>query len=275
MSKPLGLFDSGFGGLTICKAISNRKPQLDTIYLGDNARAPYGSRSFESIYEYTVEGVDWLFKKGCPLVILACNTASARALRTLQQNWLPKHYPNRRVLGVIRPMTEYLRDLPEEEFGLLATQGTVRSNSYGIELEHMAPSKVLHQVPCPIWVPLIEHGEGDSNGAHFFYEKKIKELLKKQTTLKKVVLGCTHYPLIEDKLKSIAPELEFLSQGPIVANALEDYLTRHPEFQDVLTQTGRREFFSTEEPELVREIFLSFGLNQQVLQRASLDHSSN
>ena len=249
--NPIGVFDSGYGGLTVLKEIVKNLPRYDYIYLGDNARAPYGNRSFETVYRYTLECVKWFFSKGCPLVILACNTASAKALRTIQQNDLPKIDPEKRVLGVIRPTTEVIGNFSESKHvGILATTGTVSSNSYVMEIEKFFPDVKVYQQACPMWVPLVENNEYDNHGADFFIKKYINQLLDQDEAIDTILLACTHYPLLMDKIKEYSPaDMKILSQGEIVANSLADYLQRHPEIESKCSKNGSREFYTTDSTE--------------------------
>ncbi|MEO6729995.1 MAG: glutamate racemase [Ferruginibacter sp.] len=245
---PIGVFDSGYGGLTVLKEIIAKLPQYDYIYLGDNARAPYGPRSFDTVYQYTLQCVEWFFKQGCPLVVLACNTASAKALRTIQQNDLPSLAPDKRVLGVIRPTTEIIGDFTKTNaVGILGTHGTVQSNSYPIEIEKFFPTVKVYQQACPMWVPLIENNEHHSAGADYFVKKNIDELLTLSPDIDTILLACTHYPLLAQKLKQYVPVgITVLSQGKIVANSLAGYLQRHPELEQQCTKNGRLAFFTTD-----------------------------
>lgn len=245
---PIGVFDSGYGGLTVLKEIQSALPQYDYLYLGDNARSPYGSRSFEVIYEYTWEGVQALFAAGCSLVILACNTASAKALRTIQQKQLPIIAPNKRVLGVIRPSTEALGEFTKtKHVGILATEGTVKSESYVIELQKFAPDVVVNQHACPMWVPLVENGMHQTPGGEFFIENDLNLILEKDPKIDTILLGCTHYPILEEKIKSYLPDtIRVVSQGQIVANRLEDYLNRHPEIEQACSKNGEVRYLTTE-----------------------------
>ncbi|MEJ8817080.1 glutamate racemase [Lacibacter sp. H407] len=245
---PIGIFDSGYGGLTVMKEIVEQLPQYDYLYLGDNARAPYGTRSFETVYRYTLECVEWFFKQGCPLVILACNTASAKALRTIQQNDLPHLNPNNRVLGVIRPTAEVIGQFSKTgSVGVLATAGTVQSESYEIEINKFYPAIHVVQQACPMWVPLIENNEHESEGADYFVKEYLNELMQQSVSIDTVLLGCTHYPLLSKKIKQYLPaEVNLLSQGKIVATSLADYLQRHPEMEERLTKHGKRQFFTTD-----------------------------
>lgn len=247
-NHPIGIFDSGYGGLTILRQIRSTLPDYDYIYLGDNARAPYGSRSFETIYEYTLEAVKWFFKQGCPLVILACNTASAKALRTIQQNDLPELAPDCRVLGIVRPTSEVIGHMSEGgHIGILATQGTVESESYLLEIRKFTPEVSVLQQACPIWVPLVEYGEQESPGTDYFVRKYIDLLLKKDGNIDTVLLACTHYPLLEKKIKEYMPvDIQVITQGQIVADSLADYLLRHPQMHERISRDGKLDFYTTE-----------------------------
>ncbi|MBK9285395.1 MAG: glutamate racemase [Sphingobacteriaceae bacterium] len=248
---PIGVFDSGFGGLTVLKEIVKELPQYDFIYLGDNARAPYGSRSFETVYEYTLECVKELLSKGCHLVILACNTASAKALRTIQQKDLPVLAPNKRVLGVIRPTAEIVGALSKtKHVGILGTTGTVSSGSYKTEILNFFSDIHVFQEACPMWVPLIENGEFESEAASMFIEKNVKALMQQSNKIDTIILGCTHYPLIEKQIKKFIPEqVRLLSQGEIVAKSLKNYLFRHPEIDEVCSKNATITFYTTDLPE--------------------------
>ncbi|HEY1030310.1 MAG TPA: glutamate racemase [Flavipsychrobacter sp.] len=247
-SHPIGVFDSGYGGLTVFKSIAARLPQYDYIYLGDNARAPYGNRTFETIHEYTLQCVEWFFEQGCPLVILACNTASAKALRTIQQNDLPRLAPHNRVLGVIRPTAEIIGNFTKtKQVGVLGTKGTVNSGSYRMEINHFFPDITVHQKSCPMWVPLVEYGEYDNPGADYFVQKYLDQLLAKEPDIDTIVLACTHYPLLMEKMKKYLPDnIQLVAQGDIVANSLADYLQRHPEMEQRLTKGGNISFYTTD-----------------------------
>jgi glutamate racemase len=248
MHRPIGIFDSGYGGLTVFKAIKNKLPQLDFIYLGDNARAPYGTRSFDTVYKYTLQCVKWFFDQNCPLVILACNTASAKALRTIQQNDL-KHIsqPGDRVLGVIRPTSETIGKISDSShIGLLATTGTVNSDSYPIEIKKYWPDTKVFQQACPMWVPLIENNEYLSEGALYFFKKDVAALFDQSKNIDTILLGCTHYPVLMDILKNLVnPRVKITSQDEIVADSLEDYLFRHPDMADRITTHGSTNFYTT------------------------------
>lgn len=252
---PIGVFDSGYGGLTILEKFRRTLPQYDYLYLGDNARAPYGARSFEIVYEFTLEAVKKLFEFGCPLVILACNTASAKALRSIQQNDLPHLDPARRVLGVIRPTVEHIGEITRtRHVGLLATTGTVKSESYPLEIKKLFPDIKVTGVPCPLWVPLVENNEYDSEGADFFVRKYIDELLEKDPQIDTVILGCTHYPLLKKKIRQFTPpRIRLISQGELVAESLKEYLHRHPEMNARCSRNGKCEFLTTESVEKFRE----------------------
>jgi glutamate racemase len=249
--SPIGVFDSGYGGLTILKEIKTLLPQYDFIYLGDNARTPYGPRSFETVYEYTLESVKWLFTQNCALIILACNTASAKALRTIQQNYLPEFDKEKRVLGVIRPTAEIIGNYSSSKnIGVLGTKGTVKSESYLIEIEKSFPAIKVFQHACPMWVPLVENNEYDSEGANYFIKTDIESLLKKSPEMDTVLLACTHYPLLLDKIKKYLPKnVKVISQGTIVAKSLEDYLIRHPEIESKSSKNATLEFFTTDSTE--------------------------
>ncbi|MBL7920799.1 MAG: glutamate racemase [Bacteroidia bacterium] len=249
--KPIGVFDSGFGGLTVLKEIVSEMPQYDYLYLGDNARAPYGSRSFETVYEYTLECVNHLFAMGCELIVLACNTASAKALRTIQQKDLPKVDSSKRVLGVIRPTTEIIGNYSKTgHVGVLGTAGTVSSGSYLVEIEKFFPELKVYQEACPMWVPLIENNEYNNEGADFFIKKHVRNLMQQQKDIDAIILGCTHYPLIKEKIQSYLPaNVQLLSQGTIVAKGLKDYLQRHPEMETKCSKSQTVSFYTTDLPE--------------------------
>ncbi len=248
---PIGVFDSGYGGLTVLKEIVAHLPQYDYLYLGDNARAPYGTRSFETVYEYTLQCVRWFFSQGCTLVILACNTASAKALRTIQQNDLAKMGAAKRVLGVIRPTTEIIGSLSKtKNVGILGTNGTVQSNSYPIEIAKFYPQIKVFQQACPMWVPLIENNEYQSAGADYFVKKDINKLLSQSPDIDTILLACTHYPLLIEKIKYFVPKgVQVLSQGKIVADSLQKYLNRHPEMEAKCSKSGQISFFTTDSTE--------------------------
>ena len=249
--KPIGIFDSGFGGLTVLKEIVKQMPQYDFIYLGDNARAPYGPRSFETVYEYTLACVKKLFDMDCELVILACNTASAKALRTIQQKDLPTLAPNKRVLGVIRPTTEVVGKLSKTgHIGVLGTTGTITSNSYPIEISKFYPEITVHQEACPMWVPIVESNEIENESTDAFIKQHLDNLLSQDKNIDTIILGCTHYPLLMNKIKQQLPEnILLLSQGEIVADGLVDYLKRHPEMEEKCSKGNSIEFYTTDAPE--------------------------
>lgn len=245
---PIGVFDSGYGGLTVLKEIVHKLPQYDYVYVGDNARSPYGPRSFETVYHYTLQSVQWFFEQNCPLVILACNTASAKALRTIQQNDLFKIDATKRVLGVIRPTTEMIGNYSETGYvGVLGTTGTVASDSYPIEIKKFFPHVKVFQEACPMWVPLIENNEHQSKGADFFVKKNLDHLMHQSEKIDTVLLACTHYPLLIDKIKEYLPVgTKIISQGEIVANSLADYLQRHLEMNERCSKTGNLDFYTTD-----------------------------
>ena len=249
----IGIFDSGYGGLTILGKLLQHLPQYDYMYLGDNARSPYGDRSFETIYQYTKEGVEWLFHQHCPLVILACNTASAKALRSIQQHDMLPLLPYKRVLGVIRPTAEIIGNLsPSKHIGILATQGTVTSQSYPIEIKKFFPHVNIFQQACPMLVPLIENHEHQTEGARFFIQKYIQQLLHQSADIDTILLGCTHYPLIMDQIQSLCASyhtkktIQVISQGDIVANSLQKYLWHHAEIDSQLTKNGEVSYYTTD-----------------------------
>ncbi len=245
--QPIGIFDSGYGGLTIMKEIVNQLPGYDYVYLGDNARAPYGTRSYETVYAYTLQCVKWFFEQGCPLVILACNTASAKALRTIQQNDLPGIDATKRLLGVIRPTSEIIGQLTSTgHVGVMGTTGTVQSNSYLIEIEKFYPDIKVSQEACPIWVPLVEYNEYRSPGADYFVKKHIDQLLQQDDQIDAILLACTHYPLLMEKIMQFVPHsVTVISQGHIVAESLQDYLQRHPDMADRCSKNEKRSFYTT------------------------------
>jgi glutamate racemase len=249
---PIGVFDSGYGGLTVLREIVSHLPQYDYLYLGDNARAPYGNRSFETVYRYTLEAVSWFFERGCPLVILACNTASAKALRTIQQRDLPRIDPDRRVLGVIRPTAEVIgRHTSTGSIGILGTRGTVDSDSYVMEIRKFSPDVRVFQQACPMWVPLVENREHLGPGSDYFVKDCLAKLLSQSSDIDTVLLACTHFPLLMDKIAAFLPEgIRVVSQGAIVARSLSDYLFRHPEIETRILRgmpTGERRFHTTDD----------------------------
>lgn len=270
---PIGIFDSGYGGLTILSKIREALPQYDYIYLGDNARTPYGTRSFEIVYEFTLQAVHKLFEMGCQLVILACNTASAKALRTIQMNDLPRLDPQRRVLGVIRPTVESIGNITRSRHvGVLATAGTIHSDSYPLEVHKLFPDIAVSGEACPLWVPLVENNEAQSQGADYFIEKHISNLLDKDPQIDTVILGCTHYPLLLPKIKHFMPHgIEIVAQGEYVANSLKEYLHRHPEMRIKCTEGGGCTYCTTEAEEKFIESASTF-LHQEIsVQRVSLE----
>ncbi|MBD5355627.1 MAG: glutamate racemase [Bacteroides sp.] len=257
---PIGIFDSGYGGLTILREIRRRLPQYDYVYLGDNARAPYGTRSFELVYGFTLEAVKALFERGCNLVIFACNTASAKALRSIQQNDLPQIDPSRRVLGVIRPTVESLAGISKTgHIGVLGTPGTVASHSYALELEKSAPDMKITEYACPMWVPLVENNEAASPGADYFVAEYIDGLLEKDPEIDTIVLGCTHFPMLIDKIRNyVGDKMKIIAQGGIVAESLADYLMRHPEIDEKCEKNGSIQYLTTENPEKFNSIASMF-----------------
>ena len=262
---PIGIFDSGYGGLTILNAIRNRLPQYDYLYLGDNARAPYGPRSFNIVYRFTLEAVKYLFEQGCNLVILACNTASAKALRTIQQNDLPNIDPSKRVLGVIRPTVDKIGEISKTgNIGILGTAGTVQSQSYDIEIEKLHPSFKVFSQSCPLWVPLVENLEAHNEGADYFVEKYINQLLTQSSDIDSIILGCTHYPILIDKIKKFTPQhINIVEQGGIVADSLADYLSRHPEMDIRCSKNGECTYLTTEDEDKFNNMASVF-LNEQI-----------
>lgn len=252
---PIGIFDSGYGGLTILSQIRERMPEYDYLYLGDNARTPYGTRSFEVVYEFTSQAVKTLFDMGCQLVILACNTASAKALRTIQQIDLPKIDPRKRVLGIIRPTVEYLGDITKtRHVGLLATSGTIKSQSYPLEVKKLFPDITVIGEACPIWVPLVENGEAHSEGTDYFIRRHIDNLLGKDDKIDSIVLGCTHYPILYDKIRSHTPQhISIIMQGEYVGRSLLNYMMRHPEMDTLCTKGGGCRFLTTESIDVFRQ----------------------
>jgi glutamate racemase len=252
---PIGIFDSGYGGLTILHGIRQLLPEYDYLYLGDNARTPYGTRSFEVVYEFTRQAVVKLFEMGCHLVILGCNTASAKALRSIQQNDLPKLDPNRRVLGVIRPTAEVIGSLTHNRHvGIFATEGTIKSESYNLEIHKLYPDIQVSGVACPFWVPLVEYNEADSPGADYFVKKRIDQLLRLDPQIDTVILGCTHYPLLLPKIHKYMPRgIRIIAQGEYVANSLQSYFLRHPDMEQRCTKNGQTRYLTTENPERFKE----------------------
>ena len=252
---PIGIFDSGYGGLTILHGIRQLLPEYDYLYLGDNARAPYGPRSFDVVYEFTRQAVVKLFEMGCHLVILGCNTASAKALRSIQQIDLPKIDPERRVLGVIRPTAEVIGSLTKtRHVGVLATEGTIKSESYNLEIRKLYPDIQVSGVACPFWVPLVEYNEADSPGADYFVKKRIDEIMRKDPQIDALILGCTHYPLLMPKILKYLPQgVRVVPQGEYVAESLKSYLERHPQIEQRCARNGRVNYLTTENPEKFKE----------------------
>ena len=249
--SPIGIFDSGYGGLTIFEKIRKRLPQYDYVYVGDNARTPYGNRSFEVVYEFTLQAVRWFFKHNCPLVILACNTASAKALRTIQQKDLPFLDPRRRVLGVIRPTVESIGTITHSRHvGILGTPGTISSDSYPLEIKKLYPDITVESEACPMWVPLVENGEYDKPGADYFVRQHIDNILAKDPKIDTIILACTHYPLLINKIESVLPKsVQLVAQGGLIAESLEDYLHRHPEMEEQCSKNATCRFYTTESEE--------------------------
>ncbi|HQP96394.1 MAG TPA: glutamate racemase [Myxococcota bacterium] len=272
MTGRLGVFDSGFGGLTVLADLMAAMPQTDFLYLGDNARYPYGTRGFDTVLEFTTEAVDYLFRRGCPVVLLACNTASAKALRTIQQQFLPARWPDRRVLGVVRPSVEALAELPPGAIpgvtvpgnatgnvAILATPGTVASRSFVMELEKLAPGINVVQQACPMWVPLVENGELDGPGCRYFVRKYLDPVLNGPLEISRMLLACTHYPLLLDRISEITPpDVQILTQGKIVAERMVDWLTRHPDFAARLSSGGGSWFLTTDDTARFNELATMF-----------------
>ena len=252
---PIGIFDSGYGGLTILHGIRQLLPEYDYLYLGDNARTPYGTRSFDVVYEFTRQAVQKLFEMGCHLVILGCNTASAKALRSIQQNDLPQWDPQRRVLGVIRPTAEIIGSLTQNRHvGIFATEGTIKSESYNLEIHKLYPEIQVSGVACPFWVPLVEYHEADSPGADYFVKKRIDQLLRLDPQIDTVILGCTHYPLLLPKIHKYIPRgIRIIAQGEYVASSLQNYFERHPDMEQRCTKNGQTRYLTTENPERFKE----------------------
>lgn len=252
---PVGIFDSGYGGLTIYREIQALLPQYSYLYLGDNARTPYGTRSFDVVYEFTLECVKYLFSQGCHLVILACNTASAKALRSIQQINLPAISSHKRVLGIIRPTVETIGEVTaSRHVGVLATEGTIKSNSYPLEIKKLFPDIVVTGEACPMWVPLVETCEHMSPGADYFIQRHIDNLLSRDSQIDTIILGCTHYPMLIDKIKKYVPQgIKVLTQGAAVAASLKNYFERHPEIDHLCAKGGERRFCTTESDSRFRE----------------------
>ena len=268
---PIGVFDSGYGGLTILRRMRKILPQYDYLYLGDNARAPYGPRSFDVVYQFTREAVEKLFSMGCHLVILACNTASAKALRTLQMNDIPRWDPDRRILGVIRPTAECIGDITKSRHvGILATEGTIRSKSYGMEIHKLFPDIVVTGVACPLWAAIVEANEADSEGAEYFVKKRIKQMFSADDKIDSVILGCTHYPMLLNSIKKHIPQgVQIIPQGDYVANSLKTYLNRHQLLEEKITKGGTVRYLTSENPERFKEcaqVFLNDGEELSVQQ---------
>ncbi len=257
---PIGVFDSGYGGLTVLRSLRKALPDADFIYLGDNGRAPYGTRSFELVYRFTLEAVRYLFARGCHLVILACNTASAKALRSIQQRDLPEIDPSRRVLGVIRPTAEAVGNLTKTgAVALVGTPGTVASSSYDMELAKLFPDVRLYSHACPMWVPLVENMEAEGDGADYFVRRDLEAVFSQSPDIDTLILGCTHYPLLLNKIRKYAPEgVRILPQGDIVAASLLDYLRRHPEIDRMITRGGTVDYVTTESPEKFSTLAAAF-----------------
>ena len=258
--SPIGVFDSGYGGLTILHCIRQTLPQYDYLYLGDNARAPYGTRSFERVYEFTRQAVGYLFSHGCQLVILACNTASAKALRTIQQHDLPEIDPCRRVLGIIRPTVEAVGDITaSRHVGIMATEGTIRSNTYNLELAKLHPDISVVGEACPMWVPLVENHEYDSPGADYFVQKHVSHLMQTDPLIDTIILGCTHYPLLLGKIIKYVPTgVRIIPQGDYVASSLQSYLLRHPEMESRISTGGTIRYLTTEQPSSFNPLAATF-----------------
>lgn len=269
---PIGLFDSGYGGLTILNQVRQLMPQYDYLYLGDNARTPYGTRSFEVVYEFTLQAVEKMFDMGCHLVILACNTASAKALRSIQQNDLPRLDADRRVLGIIRPTAECIGSITHtRHVGVLATPGTIRSYSYPTEIHKLFPDVTVVGEACPLWVPLVENYEFDSPGADYFVQRHISNLLRRDPDIDTLILGCTHYPLLINKILKFTPRtIKIVPQGEYVAYSLRTYLERHPQIREKCTQQGTCRFFTTESPDKFNESAAVFLRKKVVAERLSL-----
>ena len=262
---PIGVFDSGYGGLTILHGIRQLLPEYDYLYLGDNARAPYGSRSFDVVYQFTRQAVMKLFDLGCHLVILGCNTASAKALRTIQQNDLPKLDPDRRVLGVIRPTAEVIGKLTQSRHvGVLATEGTIKSHSYKLEIQKLWDDVTVTGIPCPLWVPIIENNEADTPGADYFVKKRIDLIMERDPLIDTLILGCTHYPILMPKIQKHVPKnVQIVAQGEYVAESLKDYFRRHHNMDARCTEHDSVKYFTTENPEKFKETARIF-LHEQV-----------
>jgi len=272
MNAPIGIFDSGYGGLTIFDKIRKRLPDYDFVYLGDNARTPYGTRSYEIVYEFTLQAVQWFFEHNCRLVILACNTASAKALRTIQQKDLPRLDPQRRVLGVIRPTVECIGQITKTgHVGIFGTQGTVTSNSYPLEIKKLYPYLIVESEACPMWVPLVENNEHDKPGADYFVKQHIHHILSKDPLIDTLILACTHYPLLENKIRSFLPEsIQLVSQGNLVAESLADYLHRHSEIDTLCSKNALSRFYTTESEEKFSSMASLFLKTETKVERINL-----
>jgi len=260
MNVPIGIFDSGYGGLTILDKIHKLLPEYDYVYVGDNARTPYGNRSFEVVYEFTLQAVRWLFKQNCQLVVIACNTASAKALRTIQQKDLPLIDPQRRVLGIIRPTVESIGQITQtRHIGILGTTGTISSGSYPLEIKKIFPDIVVEGEACPMWVPLVENNEYDKPGADYFIQQHINSILTRDPLIDTLIPACTHYPLLEKKIRSFMPEsIRWVSQGKLVAESLKDYLFRHPEMEMRCSKNATCRFYTTESEDKFANMASSF-----------------
>lgn len=272
---PIGVFDSGYGGLTILSEIRRLLPEYDYIYLGDNARSPYGTRSFDVIRDFTTEAVRYLFDEGCPLVILACNTASAKALREIQQKYLPvSEDTTRRVLGVIRPTAEVVGNTTTSgHIGILATPGTISAHSYQLELQKLFPDITVHEQACPMWVPLVEYGESASPGADYFVQLYLEQLLSRDERIDSIVLACTHYPLLRPKIEQYLPQgITLISQGELVAHSLRDYLARHPEMDSRLSKGASISYRTTESPDKFEGLASIFIDQAVAATRVKIDH---
>ena len=272
-AKPIGVFDSGYGGLTILEEFRCKLPQYDYLYLGDNARTPYGNRSFELVNQFTLEAVQYLFNQGCRLVILACNTASAKALRNIQQHFLPTLEHNSRVLGILRPTVESLGPLSKtRHVGLVGTQGTVQSGSYPIEIHKLFPDIQLESEACPMWVPLVENGEHDSPGASYFVKKHLDRLFGRDPLIDTLVLACTHYPLLINQIRKHSPDrVSIITQGKLVADSLSDYLRRHPEIDELCSKGGSCRYLTTEAEEKFQEMASVFTHSSISVQQVHLN----
>ena len=273
MITSIGIFDSGFGGLTILEKIREQLPEYDYVYLGDNVRTPYGNRSFEVVYEFTLQAVKWLFKQNCQLVILACNTASAKALRTIQQKDLPYLDPQRRVLGVIRPTVECVGQFTKtKHIGVLGTPGTIASGSYTLEIKKLYPDITVEGEACPMWVPLIENNEHNKPGADYFIQQHLENILARDAKIDTLILGCTHYPLLEKKIRSFLPEsISIVSQGQFVAESLDNYLKRQPEIANRCSKNSTCSFYTTESEEIFASTASLF-LNEKIaVERINLE----